>query len=69
MMDLIVVTDIYTQLHAFCSICASEDNVIPAPFTHRIAGVPSGQIDTGGLDKYIPVCRKHYIQLNSPLEQ
>lgn len=68
--DLIHIADTYTQLCASCVICVNEtSDVIPAIFTHRIAGTPRGQIDLGGSDKYIPVCRKHYIQFNTPLEE
>ena len=64
--DLIPMAENYTQLCASCIMCADEvENVVPAPFTHRISGTQDNQIDTGGKDKYISVCRKHHIKLNS----
>jgi len=64
--DLIPMAENYTQLCASCVMCADEvEHIVSAPFTHRISGTQDNQIDTGGKDKYISVCRKHHIKLNS----
>lgn len=63
--DLIPMAENYTQLSASCIMCADEvEHIVPAPFTHRISGIHNDQIETGGKDKYISVCRKHYIKLS-----
>lgn len=54
-------------LTAICRRCLDETTTpitpeslksMRAPFTIRIGGL-ANQIDVGGLDKYIPVCRRH----------
>lgn len=61
--DLLPDAEEYTSLHALCVKCADEHIVMPASFTARIVlgGDLENQVDVGGSDKYIPVCRKHYI--------
>ena len=56
-------SDTYTKLTAWCLECAKVKKRTPAPFTHRFSGGISLK-ETGGIDKYIPVCRKCYSQLN-----
>lgn len=66
-LDLIPKADKVDLLHANCIKCAKMTDiplVVPAYFTHRMINNDS-QIDVGGSDKYIPVCRKHYLELNS----
>jgi len=40
---------------------------VPAPFTARKKGLSTDQKLVGGLDKYIPLCRKHYLLHNDSL--
>jgi thymidine kinase len=64
--DLIPKANSVELLYANCIKCAQTSDiplVVPAYFTHRIIDNNS-QIDVGGSDKYIPVCRKHFIELN-----
>ena len=44
-----------TKLASKCHICKAE-----AIFTHRIVA-DGEQVLIGGSDKYIPLCRNHYI--------
>src|SRR5436309_2871113 len=60
--NLIPYCDSYTQLYAYCVKCSAL-NTTNALFTHRLVD-SSSQIDVGASDKYIPVCRKHYLELN-----
>ena len=62
--------DKFDLLHASCIKCAEETNgrALDAIFTHRISNDMS-QINIGGSDKYIPLCRKHYISLNKEKNQ
>jgi thymidine kinase len=63
LIDLIPIADSYDHLTAYCSVCGK--NSIKAIFTHRIITNNTDQICVGGEDKYIPVCRKHYLKLNN----
>jgi thymidine kinase len=64
--DLIPYCDSYTQLYAWCVPCAKETNQnVNALFTYKYQGNQDCQIDVGASDKYIPVCRKHYLALNN----
>ena len=65
--DLITYADRCTQLHASCDKCFATSRIsVPANFTHKIVvnSEVKSPIETGGSDKYIPVCRKHYLELN-----
>ena len=59
--ELIPYADICHKMTALCKIC--NDGTI-APFSHRILNNNNNQILIGSDDLYIPVCRKHYINLN-----
>jgi thymidine kinase len=60
----------FKLLSAYCVKCKEITGKIdpslrtPAHFSHKLSKCES-VIDVGGADKYIPVCRKHYIELNS----
>lgn len=58
--DLVPHAEDYTALHALCVKCADKKLVTKAPFTRKINTIET-QIDVGADDKYIPVCRYHYI--------
>jgi thymidine kinase len=55
----------FNLLCASCIKCAEEGSIyaVNAHFTHRTSD-NTNQIDVGGQEEYIPVCRKHYILLN-----
>jgi thymidine kinase len=54
-LNLIPICDTVDKLCAYCKIC---NNGTSAPFTKKLTK-DSCQVDIGGSDKYIPVCRKH----------
>ena len=59
LIKLIPICDTVDKLTAYCNKC---NNGKLGPFTKRISNsVPTSIIDIGGTDKYIPVCRKHYL--------
>jgi len=61
MLDIIPLADSVTKLKAYCNICS---DCTPGPFTKKISNSlisTHEQIDIGGIDKYLPVCRYHYI--------
>jgi thymidine kinase len=65
LLDLILICDSYTPLYAHCVPCSQETKQsLPALFTHRYASDTNEQIEVGASDKYIPVCRHHYLLLN-----
>jgi len=59
-MNLIPISDKCIKLNSICNICKNNTK---APFSHRHIKSDE-QILIGGLDSYIPVCRKHYNELN-----
>ena len=48
------------RLSAYCTTCA--DGTV-AHFSKKIAGLVGAQVEIGAADKYIPVCRRHYLAL------
>ena len=59
LIKLIPICDTIDKLHAYCNKC---NNGTIAPFTKRIINTTSTEIvDIGGSNKYIPVCRYHYL--------
>lgn len=63
--SLITHADKCTQLYAKCHKCIEHGNYDSlALFTHKIDNKCNDSIDIGGDNKYISVCRKHYLQLN-----
>jgi thymidine kinase len=54
---LIPISDTVDKLTAYCIKC---NNGTLGPFTKKISS-NTHIIDIGGIDKYIPVCRNHYI--------
>ena len=67
--ELLAMADEFVKLTAICSLCLRERgepyDVVPAPFTAKIGGNLSSEVESGGADKYVAVCRKHYNDLNS----
>ena len=60
-LDLVPIANTVTKLASKCNVCQQE-----AIFTHRIVN-DSDQVLIGGSDKYIPLCRNHYIEKNNLL--
>lgn len=74
--ELVHIANKFTKLNAICSVCLKEltennqvitpFNTTPAPFTKKIVESMkddlgnSDDVDIGGADKYIAVCRKHH---------
>jgi thymidine kinase len=59
-LDLIPMADKCVKLNSLCNICKDGTE---APFSFRL--VKSNDIVlVGGSESYIPVCRKHFINLN-----
>jgi len=56
-LKLIPICDTVDKLCAYCAMCNNGTN---GPFTRKIVK-DSKQIDIGGSEKYIPVCRNHYL--------
>jgi thymidine kinase len=69
---LLPISDTFTKLLAVCHLCQKEHSntgniilptsFIPAPFTMKISGNMSQEVEAGGEDKYLPVCRYHFYQ-------
>lgn len=68
---LLNLADKFVKLTAVCTICTKQliekgyninpGNEVPAPFTDRLPECQSeNDIDIGGCEKYIAVCRKHH---------
>ena len=58
-LQCIPIADTVTRLTAYCSVC--RDGTL-APFTARKSNDLT-QILVGGLESYMPVCRKHFRSL------
>jgi len=63
-LDLVPLADRITKLTAFCTMCADGT---PAIFTYAkrsdaIAAAADGVPCVGGDDKYMPLCRKHFLR-------
>lgn len=54
--SLIPIADKIDKLNAYCTMC---NDGTEAPFTKRINGTED-QIDIGGSEKYVSLCRYHY---------
>jgi len=59
--DLIPYCDICHKKKSLCKVC---NNGTIALFSHRILNKNDNQILIGSTDSYLPVCRKHYLDLN-----
>lgn len=60
MLRLIPWAEEVERLTAFCAMCRDGT---AAMYSSRISA-DTGQVAIGGGDKYLPVCRKHYIETN-----
>jgi thymidine kinase len=57
LIKLIPLCDTVDKLTAYCTVC---NNGTPAPFTKKKKS-DNVLIDIGGIDKYVPVCRTHFL--------
>ena len=48
------------RLSAFCAICK---NGTAGLFSKYVAGKKGGQVEIGGADRYLPACRKHFLEI------
>lgn len=66
LLDLEPFADSFTRLTSYCLPCArsKRKKIIDAIFTHRTVKF-DGQVQVGGAETYIPVCRRCYKSLNS----
>ena len=60
-LDLIPYSDTCIKKSALCKLCMNGNKAL---FSHRLIN-ENKQILVGSNDTYIPVCRKHYIELNN----
>lgn len=65
-LDLVPICSNIKRLHAYCAECAKEKKCSIAIYSKRIVKCKKS-IDIGGAEKYIPVCRTHYEQLDNYL--
>lgn len=68
-LDLIPYADRITKLTAFCHLCADGT---PAIFTHAhhsqaAASTAEGKPCVGAGDKYVPMCRRHFLEARDTL--
>ncbi len=66
-LDLVPLADRITKLTAMCKLCADGT---PAIFTFAaaddaVAATAAGEACVGAADKYMPMCRKHYLAAQS----
>lgn len=59
-LDLIPICTNIKRLHAYCSECAKEKKCSIAIYSKKIIKCKKS-IDIGGSEKYVPVCRYHYL--------
>jgi thymidine kinase len=62
-LDLIPICTNIERLHAYCSECAKNKKCSIAIYSKKIVKCRKS-IDIGGSEKYIPVCRFHYNQMD-----
>ncbi len=60
-LDLIPICTNIERLHAYCAECAKDKKCSIAIYSKKIVKCKKS-IDIGGSEKYIPVCRNHYIE-------
>lgn len=60
-LDLIPIADKVEKLKPFCHDCGPKR--VEALFSHKFEG-SSTEVEVGGKDKYVPLCRDCYLRLN-----
>lgn len=59
MLKLVPLAEEVERLSAFCAVCR---NGTPGYFSKYVAGKKEGQVEIGGADRYLPVCRLHFLE-------
>jgi len=60
-LDLIPYANKCCKLNSLCKMC---NDGTEANFTHRISSNNKEQVLVGGIELYMPLCRKHYLKFN-----
>jgi len=68
---MVHLADKFVKMRAICAKCHAADGTwVKAPFTIKFLGDKDAQIESGGSEKYMPVCRRHFVpylgELRSP---
>ncbi len=61
-LDLIPISDSIVKLNAYCMKCLQRQEHRQAFFTAKVSSSTNKQIEIGGKDKYMAVCRKCYFE-------
>ena len=64
LLQLIPLADRITKLTSLCKMCGTSGLAVPALFSYGTT-TKTDTIHVGGPECYIPVCRKHYLELSS----
>jgi len=60
-LELIPYSDKCVKINSLCKMCNNGNEGI---FTHRISKQLTNQIEIGGSETYMPLCRKHFLESN-----
>jgi len=60
-LELIPYSDKCVKINSLCKMCNNGNEGI---FTHRISKQLTNQIEIGGSESYMPLCRKHFLESN-----
>lgn len=60
-LELIPYSDKCVKINSLCKMCNNGNEAI---FTHRISKQLTNQIEIGGSETYMPLCRKHFLESN-----
>lgn len=58
MLDLVPLAETVLRLSSYCAICRDGTT---AHFTKKVGGSADTVVEVGAGDKYIPVCRRHWL--------
>ena len=64
LLQLIPIADRITKLTSLCKLCATSGQAVPALFSYG-ATQTTETVHVGGEECYMPLCRKHYLELTS----
>lgn len=62
LLSLVPISDSIVKLNAYCMKCLEQGEQRDAPFSARISSDSDSQIEVGGKDKYVAVCRKCFLE-------
>ena len=57
-LKLVPYAEVVERLTAFCAVCKDGTSAI---FSKYVAGKKDSQVEIGGTDRYLPVCRAHFL--------